>query len=113
MKKIVLLSLVFGLLSGSAYATYYETFSPNCADAAMLADLDRATATHRAVITKTSCEYAAPRPAPRVMPTRYVAAKRYVNRVQRVYQPVVVYRPVMTVVSVAETCTCCNCGCGC
>lgn len=106
MKKIVLLSLVFGLLTTSASATYYQTTTNNCSDAAMMAELDRATATHRAVVTDVTCEYTVPK-------TFAKAKSVYVPRPRPVARPVIVRRPTVMVVSVEqETCTCDDyCGC--
>jgi len=117
MKKIILLSLVFGLISSSAYATYYKTNTSNCSEAAMLAELDRATALHRAVITDVKCGYnlakrpEKPRMAPKPFPKHKVAAKKFVPRDVHPVTPVIVQVPTVTVVTVTETesCTCCGC----
>jgi len=55
MKKIILLSVLFGLLTNSALATYYKTYTYNCNENAMAAKLDRATVDHRAVVTEVVC----------------------------------------------------------
>ncbi len=112
MKKIILVSLLFGLVTSSAFATYYKTSTSNCSDAAMLAKLDRATAQHRAVITEVTCNYTVPsKPAP-VAPKRTIASKKFVHHEYRTPAPVVVYKPTVTVVAIEEeTCTCFDCGC--
>ena len=130
MKKIVLFSVLFGLFTSSAFATYYQTTTSNCSDAAMMARLDSATAEHRAVITDVTCEYSVPvvKPAPVVMPKpkHYTMQKRFVNREVRpvrpiqvvqpvqIVQPVIVHEPSFVVVSVVkeESCACfddCDC----
>ncbi|MBQ3785225.1 MAG: hypothetical protein II843_02425 [Alphaproteobacteria bacterium] len=115
MKKIVL-ALAFCLISTPVFATYYGTTTTNCGDAAMLAELDRATATHRAVITEIKCN--APAPIVREIPRPVVRPVVYVEKPVVVAQPIVVRRPVIveyvpvTVVSVEEdVCTCDACGC--
>lgn len=115
MKKIVL-ALIFGLMSTSCFATYYGTTTTNCNSGAMLAELDRAVATHRAVITEIKCNAPAPimRPAPRhiVQPVVHVAEPVVVERPVYVYRPVIVRRPTVTVVDVIqESDTCHDCGC--
>ena len=78
MKKIILFSCLFSLITISANATYYQTTTEYCGDANMLAELDRATALHRAVITEIDCDYvkpvapkkhATPKPVPKRIPT--------------------------------------------
>ena len=125
MKKIILFSVVFGLITNAANATYYKTSTNTCDTANMLAELDRATALHRAVVTEIDCEYTVPtrpapsfvpepKPMPKPAPKRVVAAKKFTNYQVREYKPVVVtYVPTVTVVTVTEQeiCTCCDCGC--
>lgn len=65
MKKIILVSVLFGLVLNPAFATRYKTSSFNCDRDAMLAQLDGATAEHRAVITEISCDGDAARAAKR------------------------------------------------
>jgi hypothetical protein len=128
MKKIILFSCLFSLISNSAFATYYKTSTNNCGTANMLAELDRATALHRAVVTEIDCEYtvptrpapsfvAKPKPMPRPMPKP--APKRVAPQIvyksvapQPVceYEPVVVV-PIITIVSEQEYCDCVTCGC--
>lgn len=115
MKKIVL-ALALSLMSTPVFATYYATTTTNCNAAAMLADLDRAVATHRAVITEIKCN--APAPIVREIPRPVVRPVVYVERPVIVEQPVVVRRPVIVrrapvVVTpvVTESCVCDDCGC--
>ena len=115
MKKIVL-ALAFCLISTPVFATYYGTTTTNCGDAAMLAELDRATATHRAVITEIKCN--APAPIVREIPRPVVRPVVYVEKPVVVEQPIVVRRPVIVrrapvVVTpvVTEACVCDDCGC--
>jgi len=56
MKKILALSIVGILASVAAHADYYETQTGNCDMNSMRAELNRAVADHRAVITKIVCE---------------------------------------------------------
>ena len=127
MKKIILFSLVFGLIATTANATYYKTSTNNCSDANMLARLDAATAAHRAVITDVTCDYVVPvrpapvmprpvfKPAPRpVMPMPTVSESYFYEsiEIEQVYEykPVVVV-PTVTVVTEEDTCDCVTCGC--
>ena len=55
MKKIILLSVLFGLITNTAFASYYKTSTHNCEKAAMLDTLDVATAQYRAIITEVEC----------------------------------------------------------
>ena len=134
MKKIVLLSVLFGLFTNSASATYYKTYSANCDTRAMMAKLDRATADHRAVITEVQCAsrpatnhgayYASQnvaRPGMYQVTTSEVFVKRsetvqyveYREPVRYVYRPVVKCRPHVFVATVSEQVTECNGCCGC
>lgn len=120
MKKIILFSCLFGLITNAAFATYYKTTTEFCGDANMRSELDSAVATHRAVITEITCDYVKPtasakRATPKPMP-RKVAAKKYVHQQYRAPKPqpiVVEYEPEITVVQITttETCTCFDCGC--
>ena len=116
MKKIVIFSILLGLITTAANATYYKTTTNNCSDANMMATLDNATAAHRAVITEVTCDYTIPeRPAPVAKhKPRKMAAKHYVHHTYRAPapQPVVKYEPTIVIVSqTTETCTCFDCGC--
>ncbi len=129
MKKIVLVSVILGLLTYSANATYYKTSTNNCSDANMMATLDNAVAVHRAVITEVTCDYTVPekpapvvkKPAPVAKPApvvkhkpRKMAAKHYVHHKYSApaQAPVVTYEPTIVIVSqTTETCTCFDCGC--
>lgn len=116
MKKIILFSCLFGLITSAANATYYKTTTNNCGDANMMATLDNAVAAHRAVITEVTCDYTIPeRPAPVAKhKPRKMAAKKYVYRKHcaPAPAPVATYEPTIVVIGVTtETCTCFDCGC--
>ncbi len=128
MKKIILFSIVFGLISNSAFATYYKTSTNACGTANMLAELDRATALHRAVVTEIDCEYtvptrpapsfvAKPKPMPRPMPKptpKHVAPQIVYETVvtETVCEPEpVIIVPTITVITEQEYCDCMTCGC--
>ena len=112
MKKIILFSVLFGLLTNSAFATYYKTTTSNCSDAAMLAKLDRATAEHRAVITEVSCDYTVPTVTHVITPAPVVVKKPVIHHYVVKPRPVVVEYVPVTVVSVEEdSCACVTCGC--
>ena len=115
MKKIILLSLVFGLITSSAFATYYQTTTSDCSDAAMMAELDRATALHRAVVTDVTCTYSMPKPAAKVAKPAYKPAyKPTTYFYYEEYETVVVEpAPTVEVISVVEeeSCSCVKCGC--
>ena len=114
MKKIILVSLVFGLITNAAFATYYKTTTSNCSDAAMLAELDKATALHRAVVTDVTCEYTAPRvvqkAAPAPAPVQTFRPTRFVKYPVADAQPVRTPKAFLVTVT-KETCTCDDCGC--
>lgn len=107
MKKIILFSVLFGLITSSAFATYYKTTTSNCDTNAMLAKLDKATAQHRAVITEVTCDRQIARPAPK----RFHAPKKYTHHVKPMPRPVFIPRPTVTVVSITEqeNYSCCGC----
>ncbi|MBR6838201.1 MAG: hypothetical protein IKM94_01380 [Alphaproteobacteria bacterium] len=118
MKKIIL-ALAFGLITNSAYSTYYQTTTNDCSDANMMARLDGAVATHRAVITEITCDYtkpvAKPKPVAKAKPVVKHAPKKIVRHEHRAPKPqpiVVKYEPVTVVqITTTETCTCFDCGC--
>lgn len=117
MKKIIL-ALAFGLITNSAYSTYYQTTTNDCSDANMMARLDGAVATHRAVITEITCDYtkpvAKPKPVAKAKPVVKHAPKKIVRHEHRAPKPqpiVVKYEPVTVVQITTETCTCFDCGC--
>lgn len=116
MKKVILISVLLGLVTNSAFATYYKTTTSNCNPDAMLATVNSATAEHRAVITEVTCEHAIPRPVKqkfvRPAPKHFVANKKFVRHAQRKYVPVITYVPAIRIITVTEkTCSCCDCGC--
>ena len=112
MKKIILLSVLFGLITNSAFATYYKTTTSNCSNAAMLSRLDKAAAQHRAVITEISCNYTVPKVTHVVTPAPVVVKKPVIHQYVVKPRPVVVEYVPVTVVSVEEeTCACFDCGC--
>ena len=112
MKKIILFSLAFGLITNSAFATYYKTSTSDCSDAAMLARLDSATAEHRAVITDVTCEYTVPEVTHVITPAPIVVKKPVVHRYVVKPRPVVVeYVPVTVISGEEEVCSCISCGC--
>ena len=142
MKKIILISVLFGLITNTASATYYKTSTINCDDIAMLEDLDHAVAVHRAVITELNCEHRVARVAPKPQPKPVYKPKKVVKPIVKpvkpivkpvvVEQPVIVkpvivkpaprpvihrvirYVPTVTVISVSENSyDCCDCDCGC
>ena len=103
MKKIVLFIVFFGLITSSASATYYKADTFNCDDIAMLEDLDRAVATHRAVITELNCERrVAPKPQPKPVYKPKKVVKPIVKPVKPVVKPVVVEQPVVVEPVVVE-----------
>ena len=120
MKKIILFSCLFGLITNAAFASYYKTTTTFCGDENMMSELDSAVATHRAVITEITCDYVKPTaPAKRIAPQpapRKVASKKYIHHEYRAPKPqpvVVEYEPAITVVQITTTteCTCITCGC--
>jgi len=113
MKKIVLLSVLFGLITNSAFATYYRTTTSNCGDAAMMAKLNRATADHRAVITEVTCDYTVPQVTHVITPAPVVVKKPIIHHYVVKPRPVIVEYVPITVVSVSntESCDCFDCGC--
>lgn len=112
MKKIILVSLLFGLITSSAFATYYKTTTSNCDTNAMLAKLDRATAQHRAVITEVSCNYTVPKVTHVITPAPVVVKKPVIHHYVVKPRPVIVEYVPVTVVSVEEdSCACVTCGC--
>ncbi len=123
MKRIILFSCLFGLITNAAFATYYSTTTNNCSDANMLNQLDSAVAQHRAVITEITCDYTVPaKPAPTAKPAprKRMAAKKYVHHEYRAPKPepkqvpvIVEYEPAITVVQITttESCSCFDCGC--
>lgn len=112
MRKIVLLSVLFGLITNSVFATYYRTTTSNCSDAAMRAKLNRATADHRAVITEVSCDYTVPQVTHVITPAPVVVRKPIVHHYVVKPRPVIVEYVPVTVVSVEEeSCACMTCDC--
>jgi len=111
MKKIIL-ALAFGLITNSAYSTYYQTTTNDCSDANMMARLDGAVATHRAVITEITCDYTKPVAKPKPVAKAKHAPKKIVRHEHRAPKPqqiVVKYEPVTVVqITTTETCTCCD-----
>ena len=111
MKKIILFSCLFSLITSSAFATYYKTNTYNCGDANMLAELDRATALHRAVITEVECDIPVAKPKPVVKNVKSIA-RPYIPKkfVKPVYQPRPTYNYVSNIV-ISYDCNndCCDC----
>lgn len=56
MKKLTLVAIFMATISGAGASDYYETFVRDCNPAAMRAELDRAAAAHRSVITVVKCD---------------------------------------------------------
>lgn len=107
MKKIIL-ALVIGLITNSAYSTYYQTTTNDCSDANMMARLDGAVAQHRAVITEITCDYTKPVAKPKPV----AKAKPVVKHAPKPQPIIVEYEPVTVVqITTTETCTCFDCGC--
>jgi hypothetical protein len=120
MKKIFALSIVGIMASVAANAEYIELHTSNCDLNSMRAELNRAVADHRAVITKIVCDMPVVTEEP--MNSEFIADEescgesfeRIVNReyfvretVQQ-YEPVVQYVPTTTYTRVKPAC---NHGC--
>lgn len=101
MKKILALSFVGIMAVAAANADYYETQTGNCDMNAMRAELNRAVADHRAVITKIVCEETTAEPVVVEEPELVVEEpcgepfERVVNREYFVRETVQQYKPVV------------------
>ncbi len=118
MKKIVALSIMGIMATVCANADYYETYTTNCDMNAMRAELNRAVAENRAVITKITCEntIAEPvvvaEPAPIVFDDascgepfeRVVNREYFVRETVQQYKPVVHYEPAGTYTTMRAVC---------
>ena len=114
MKKIFALSIIGILASVSANAEYVELHTTNCDMNAMRAELNRAVAEHRAVITKVVCEEATAEPVvvepiateePCGEPFERVVNREYfVRETVQQYKPVVHYEPAGTYTTMRAVC---------
>jgi len=132
MKKVFLFSAISVFCAYAAMASdmppaggYYETRAENCDMNSMRAQLDRATADRRAIITVVKCA-PAPRPAMAqisdemeiVEPTgccgctapveRVIDRRVYVEETVQQYRPVVRYEPVGTYTRTRRVCNTCD-----
>lgn len=125
MKKIVLFSLIAGLMTGVSFADVYQESIDTCDEAEMRAALDRATADKRAVITIVECDNGVVRTKthsePVVNPVannthgcgyaqkeEVVKREYFVRETVQQYKPVVQYVPTTTYTRVKPAC---NKGC--
>jgi len=116
MKKILALSIVGMLASVAAHADYYETQTGNCDMNAMRAELNRAVADHRAVITKIVCEETNVETEPVVIAEpvveescgepfeRVVNREYFVRETVQQYKPVVHYEPAGSYTTMRAVC---------
>ena len=128
MKKIILVSLIAALASGSVMADYYKTSVANCDNAHMRAVLDDAAAENRTVITVVECDmydetqtvtqtrsyntepvYTYETRVYQPAPVEAVVQREYfVRETVQQYKPVIRYVPAGTYTRVRKTC---NRGC--
>ncbi len=113
MKKILALSIVGIMAAASANADYFEFRTNNCDMNAMRAELDRAVAEHRAVITKVVCEETTAEPVVVESgncevcgePFEEVVKREYfVRETVQQYKPVVHYEPAGTYTTMRAVC---------
>ena len=109
MKKILALSIIGIMASVAAHADYYETRTGNCDMNAMRAELNRAVADKRAVITKIVCEETTVEPV--IVEEscgepfeRVVNREYFVRETVQQYKPVVHYEPVGTYTTMRAVC---------
>ena len=110
MKKIFALSVIGIMAVATANADYYETYTSNCDMNAMRAELNRAVADKRAVITKITCENTIAKPvvvddSPCGEPYEEVVNREYfVRETVQQYRPVVHYEPAGTYTTTRAVC---------
>jgi len=116
MKKIFALSICGILASVAANADYYETQTGNCDMNAMRAELNRAVADHRAVITKIVCEETNVETEPVMIAEpvveescgepfeRVVNREYFVRETVQQYKPVVHYEPAGSYTTMRAVC---------
>jgi len=114
MKKILALSIVGIMAAASANADYFEFRTNNCDMNAMRAELNRAVAEHRAVITKVICEETIAEPVvisepvveePCGEPFEEVVKREYfVRETVQQYKPVVHYEPAGSYTTMRPVC---------
>ena len=108
MKKILAVSIIGIMAVAAANADYYETYTNNCDMNAMRAELNRAVADKRAVITKITCENTVAEPV--VEETcgepfeRVVNREYFVRETVQQYKPVVHYEPAGTYTTMRAVC---------
>ncbi len=121
MKKILALS-IFGIMAvATAHADYFEFRTDNCDKNAMRAELNRAVAEKRAVITKVICEDSTVEVEPVVMAEpeivepvvgtacgepfeRVINREYFVRETVQQYKPVVHYEPAGTYTTTHAVC---------
>ena len=121
MKKILALSILGVLAATAANADYFEFRTDNCDMNAMRAELNRAVADKRAVITKVVCEDSTVEVEPVVMAEpeivepvvgtacgepfeRVVNREYFVRETVQQYKPVVHYEPAGTYTTTHAVC---------
>lgn len=116
MKKTLALSIVGIIVSVVAHADYYETRTGNCDMNTMRAELNRAVADKRAVITKIICEETIAEPVvieePKLVVEescgepfeRVVNREYFVRETVQQYKPVVHYEPAGTYTTTRAIC---------
>ena len=114
MKKILALSIGGIMAAVAANADYYETQTGNCDMNAMRAELNRAVADKRAVITKIVCEESTAEPVVIAEPAidepcgepfeRVVNREYFVRETVQQYKPVVHYEPAGTYTTMRSVC---------
>lgn len=116
MKKIFALSILGILVAGAANADRFEFRTNNCDMNAMRAELNRAVADKRAVITKVVCEETTAEPVVVEEPElvveescgepfeRVVNREYFVRETVQQYKPVVHYEPAGTYTTMRAVC---------
>lgn len=114
MKKILALSIVGIMVSVVAHADYFETQTGNCDMNAMRAELNRAVADKRAVITKVVCEETTAEPVVVAEPVieescgepfeRVINREYFVRETVQQYKPVVHYETAGTYTTMRAVC---------
>ena len=117
MKKIFALSIIGIFAAVSANAEYVELHTSNCDVNSMRAELNRAVASHHAVITKIVCDEEIAKPvavseptpmiddAPCGEPFEEVVNREYfVRETVQQYKPVVHYEPAGTYTTMRTVC---------
>ena len=115
MKKIFALSIVGIMAVATANADYFEFRTNNCDINAMRAELNRAVADKRAVITKVVCEETYSEPVEVAEPVvieetcgepyaRVVNREYFVRETVQQYKPVVHYEPAGTYTTMRAVC---------